>query len=179
MTLYLGVDPGKSGALAVIEADGRARDVVLMPVVTGDGRPEYDVPVIRDLLLAWKGEGVFVTVEKQQPMPLAHGGTIANFNRGMGRAGWEWLLVALKIPHQLVAPRTWQAVMHAGTSGTDTKQRSIIACHRLFPDVSLTKSARANKDLDGKAEALLLAEYGRRTALGRSEAINAKRSQTA
>lgn len=135
-----------------------------MPLVASGpkGRDEYDVPVIADLFRLWKHEGVFVTVEKQQPMPLEKGGSIANFNRGMGRAGWEWLLTALKVPHQLVAPQTWQKAMHLGAPGADTKQRSIIAAHRLFPDVSLTRGGRATKDLDGKAEALLLAEFGRR-----------------
>jgi len=82
------------------------------------------------------------------------------------QSGFAWLLEALEIPYQLVSARTWQKSMLAGTSGADTKQRSILAAGRLFPGVNLKRSARARKADDGIADALLLAEYARRTKNG-------------
>jgi crossover junction endodeoxyribonuclease RuvC len=173
--IYLGVDPGKSGALALLEHDGTVRDVFTMPLLKSTARDEYDLVYIRERLLIWRTEMLFVAVEKQQPMPsrvrrkdgseVQLGGAIGNYNRGVC-AGWAWMLAGLKIPYHLVAPRTWQAKMHEGTSGTDTKGRSIQAAQRLFPGVELRRSSRAKKDHDGKAEALLIAEYGRRTRAG-------------
>jgi hypothetical protein len=165
--IYLGIDPGKGGALAALNNAGEIMHAVTTPVVHGHGsRDEYDLVAIREWLRA-APQPVFVTVEKGQPMPpTVPGGSVANFARGVAR-GWEWMLVALEIPYQLVAPRTWQAVMHAGTPGTDTKQRSILAAQRLFPRVRLQHSDRATKPHDGIAEALLLAEYGRRVHQGR------------
>lgn len=164
--IYIGVDPGKQGAVAVIKGDDV--DVLPMPIIPGNkrARDEYDLVTIRDGLQTWKKEGaVFLTVEKLQPLPPKFGGGIANFNRGCC-VGWAWMLTALAIPYQLVSPRTWQKVMHAGTPGADTKQKSILAAHRLFPGVHLRRSEKSRKLDDGMADALLLAEYGRRTHNG-------------
>lgn len=166
--IYLGIDPGKEGAIAFIDTGAAETGEVPvwyepMPLVkSAKGRDEYDLRGILDRLeIALEGQQAFATVEKLQPMPLAKGGTIANFNRGMAH-GWAWMLAALELPYQLVSPQAWQKVMHAGTPGEDTKQRSVIAAQRLFPAVSLTPGRRV-KPHDGIAEALLLADFGRRT----------------
>jgi hypothetical protein len=163
---FIGVDPGKAGGIAAIDDGGRVLQLATTPLVVVQERKktreEYDLPAIRELLRAHAAAGpVFVVVEKGQPMPMEKGGTIANFNRGVAR-GWEWMLSALLMPYELVAPRTWQADMHAGTPGGDTKQRSFLAVHRLFPQVSLRRTSRCSTEHDGMAEALLLAEWGRR-----------------
>lgn len=44
----------------------------------------------------------------------------------------------------------------------DNKKMSIVAAHRIFPDVSLKRSSRSLKDDDNFADSLLMAEYGRR-----------------
>lgn len=44
----------------------------------------------------------------------------------------------------------------------DVKKMSIVAAHRIFPDVSLKRSSRSLKDDDNFADSLLMAEYGRR-----------------
>jgi crossover junction endodeoxyribonuclease RuvC len=160
--IVAGVDPGKLGAIAVLDADGGVLELAAIPVIkSSTGRAHYDLASIRDMLLALHDRHVFVTVERLQPMPAAKGGTIANYNRGESQ-GWNWMLEALKIPYHLVSPQTWQRVMHAGTPGTDPKQRSILAAQRLFPGVSLRRTPKCRVPSDGYAEALLLAEYGRR-----------------
>jgi hypothetical protein len=62
-----------------------------------------------------------------------------------------------------VTARQWQKLMHAGLTGDDIKQKSIIAAKRLFPGVSLKRTERCRKDDHGKADAVLIAEYGRRS----------------
>lgn len=166
--ISVGVDPGKRGALAYIISITSIEDKVVahaepIPIIPGrkKNRDEYDLVAIRDWLKRRKGD-VFVTVEKSQPLPPKFGGGIANYQRGCS-TGWAWMLTALSISYQLVAPRVWQKVMHLGTSGDDTKQRSIIAAQRLFPGVDLRRSERSRNLDDGIADSLLLAEYGRRT----------------
>lgn len=164
--LIAGVDPGKEGAIAFIDTGAGIMDVpvwvVPMPLVSGKGRDEYD---LRQIMVTLRdNDPDFVMVEKSQPLPPKMGGGIANYSRGVGR-GWEWMLVALELPYQLVAPVTWQKAMHAGTPGSDTKQRSVIAAQRLFPSVSLTPGKK-RKPHDGMADALLLAEFGRRIRSG-------------
>lgn len=172
---YIGVDPGKAGALALLTEQGQAVAHTLMPVVEAKkgGRVEYDIPAIR-LWLALaldrahdEGHAVHAFCERMQPLPpkLARGpagGGITNFQRGAARYLFEGLFSGLSIPYTLVVPALWQRSMHEGTSGSDTKQRSIIAAQRLFPYVDLRRSERARKPHDGIAEALLIAEFGRR-----------------
>ena len=166
--IFAGIDPGKSGAIAVLDERGRFLRLIGMPLVEAGpkGRDEYDVVEIRNFLAAiHRASGLFVTVERLHAMPLAKGGTIANFNRGVSRA-FEWLLLAMEIPHLAVGAQTWQKAMLAGTSGGDPKQRSILSAHSLFPSVPLRRTPRTRKDDDGFADALLLAEFGRRTRGG-------------
>jgi hypothetical protein len=190
--LYAGIDPGKKGAIAVIDENGGYCFLGTTPVVPAGtkGRDEYDIPAIRNLLeeLHRGSElGLFVTVERLGAMPVLFarkkkpgqetadfgaGGSIVNFNRGVSR-GYEWLLVAMRIPHLAVPPQIWQRVMHEGTPVGDTKQRSILAAHALFPNVSLRRTERSTKLDDGCAEALLLAEYGRRARAGLQTSGNA------
>lgn len=169
--IVVGVDPGKGGAIALINEMGASS--IPMPVVKAakGGRDEYDVvEILSDLrdTVERKGVGgrVVVFLEKGQPLPPKMGGTVANFQRGYARGIFVGILTSLGIPYELVAPRVWQAVMHAGTSGEDLKQRSIVAAQRLFPGVSLLATERSRKPHDGMAEALLIAEWGRRKLAG-------------
>ena len=166
--IYLGIDPGKGGAIAVIGGGFASSGIEIYPTpvikaTKGKGRTEYNLVRIREILEMTEPD--FVTLERSQPLPPKMGGSIANYHRGVSR-GWEWMLVALEIPYQLVAARTWQKMMHAGTPGGDTKQRSILAAQRLFPKVNLKRTERCRVADHNFAEALLLAEFGRRTHQG-------------
>ncbi len=177
--ISIGIDPGKKGGLALINGDRVS--VQPMPIIPGGkrARDEYDLVAIRDWLLRCKNLSknaaaydpkaspglMLVTVEKSQPLPPKFGGGISNYQRGCS-TGWAWMLTGLGIRFQLPPPRQWQKVMHLGTSGADTKQKSIIAAQRLFPDVSLHRTEKCRKLDDGLADALLLAEFGRRTQEG-------------
>jgi len=161
---WIGVDPGKKGAIARISESG-AIQIERMPMVTGaKGRDEYDLPAISAILRIWTdGDGSLVTIEKSQPMPPhMRGGSSASFHRGVAR-GWEWMCAGMGIPYILVSPVQWMRIMHIGTPGEDTKQRSILAAQRLFPGANLMRTERARKPDDAFAEALLLAEFGRRS----------------
>jgi hypothetical protein len=159
--IVVGVDPGKEGAIVRLADD--ARYVCAMPVVAGEKRDEYDVPEVLRLL---DGAG-HVVVEKLQPMPLKAGGTIANYNRGLCMGLFVTACVALKLPFTLVRPQEWQRELLAGIPGEDTKQRSILAAQRLFPGVDLRRTVRCKGPSDGIADALLIAEWGRRRLAGK------------
>lgn len=175
--IYAGVDPGKEGAIAFLDVDGRCLDIFPTPIVlpaAGKGRPEYDLPGIVRIFRGLGTADMFVTIEKLHPMPLKfkrkngeeqQGGVIVNFNRGLAQ-GWAWMLTALGVPFVLVTPQTWQRGMLENLPGSDTGQRSILSAKRLWPNVDLRRSKRALKDSDGLADALNLAEWGRRQRMG-------------
>lgn len=163
--LVLGVDPGKHGALAALDHQGRILALHPTPLIKGQ-RDTYDLAAIRELLLSYQAQGrLHVTVERMDAMPAKLGGSIANYHRGVS-TGWAWMLEGLKIPYELVPAREWQRAMHAGTQAGDTKQRSILAAQRLFPSHNLKRSPLAKGPDDGLADALLIAEFGRRKQLG-------------
>jgi hypothetical protein len=162
--IAIGVDCGKAGAIAQINFDTMEIHIQAMPVIKATGsRAEYDLVELKNIFLLARSFGdSFVTIEKQQPMPQKLGGAIANFSRGYALAMLEAMLTAMEIPYQLVGAKQWQKVMFAGTSGKDTKQRSLIAAQRLFPGVNLKRTERSRKLDSGYSDALLIAEYSRR-----------------
>lgn len=175
--LFGGIDPGKEGALAIIDSRSQVRLLVSTPMfVSASGRPEYDLPVIAELLRTWsrKPEALVLAVEKLHPLPRTfnraggaqqHGGTIANFNRGLAH-GWRWMAAGMGIPCLMVTPQVWQREMLEGHASEDTKARSLAAASRLWPSLDLRRSKRATKPCDAYSDALLLSEYGRRQHMG-------------
>jgi crossover junction endodeoxyribonuclease RuvC len=80
------------------------------------------------------------------------------FNFGTSFGWLQGMLDALGISYELVRPQKWKKEF----SCTSDKNTSIAVAKRLFPGVDLRRTERCTKDHDGKAEALLMAEYCRR-----------------
>ena len=93
------------------------------------------------------------------------------------------LLMANKIPYHLVPPKTWQKEMwdnkdlvvsyktikvkgkDVSKKDINTKQTSINAAKRIFPNIDLRRTEKCKNYDDNKVDSLLLAEYGRRKNL--------------
>lgn len=160
--IWLGIDPGLEGALATIDGDDVR--VVATPIIRSRvDRDEYDLAEMLFALDHAVGQDAYVVLERLHPLHGAKGGAIANYQRGRATALWQMALVAAQIPHALVLPQVWQRVMLREVSGENTKEKSIRAASRFFPDVDLRRTARSRVASDGFSDALLLAEYGRRT----------------
>lgn len=143
--IYIGIDPGKSGAMAVI-FEGMER-TVLVPF---DDR-EY-INILRDL----NSQIAKACLEHVTAMPKQ--GVTSMFNFGQNFGYIKGLLEAFQIPYELVRPQKWKKEF----SITGDKNSSIEVCKRLFPGVSLLRTERCKKDDNNIAEALLMAEYARR-----------------
>ena len=142
--IYIGVDPGKNGGIAIIDSDG----VIAFPfseerlLIELDGiAQEYECICYLEHVHAMPKQGVSST-----------------FNFGMNFGFIQGVLKAYEIPYELVTPQKWKKEF----SCTSDKNTSIEVCKRLFPNVNLKATDRCKKDHDGIAEALLIAEYGRR-----------------
>ena len=144
MKTYIGIDPGKSGALALLTEDGQCTVVPFH---------ESAYPTI---LKAASGPSSVCCLEKVGAMPGQ--GVVSMFNFGHNLGYIEGLLQAFDIPYQLVPPQTWKKEFCV----TSDKNTSIEVCRKLFPHVCLLPTAKSRKPSDGMAEAMLLAEYARR-----------------
>jgi len=149
--IYVGVDPGAKGGYAIIAESETGKAVFAYP--WDDTFFAYEMSA-----LMWKkDDGVTAVVEKVGARPGQ--GVTSMFNFGKNAGYIEGVLSALGIPYQLIPPATWKKEF--SLIGKD-KQASIVTCHKLFPDVDLKRSERCRTDSDGKAEALLICEWGRR-----------------
>ncbi len=166
MNKIVGIDPGKDGFVAILLPTGEVATEATQTVPVGKtgSKRDYDIAWMVHVLAIPDIE--LVVIEKQQAMPQQ--GVSSTFSIGRGFGLWEGIVAALEKPHVIVHPRTWQKVMHRDVQGDNTKSRSILAASRLFPAVDLRKTPRCKKPHDGKADAMLLAWYGRHYVLAGS-----------
>lgn len=148
--IYIGIDPGKNGAYALI-AEGEEGQSVF-------AYPWDDTFFVTEMAaVARMKTDVVAAVEKVGAMP--HQGVTSMFNFGKSAGFIEGVLTAYGIPYQLIPPRKWKAEF--GLLNTD-KRKSIEVARKLFPTVDMKRTERCRTDSDGKADALLLMEYARR-----------------
>lgn len=143
--LFIGVDPGQGGGIAVVNAYGRPVAATRMPATDRD---------ILETLSAARGTGAARAVlEFVRSSPQM--GVVSAFKFGCGYGGLRMALVALGIPLEEVVPRRWQGALSCLSGGDKNVTKA--KAQELFPEVTVTHAV---------ADALLLAEYCRRLHLG-------------
>lgn len=140
---YIGIDPGKGGALCVISEDGTV-------AVT------YDRDAYIELLSGVDGTNAVCCLEKVGAMPGQ--GVTSMFSFGENFGFIQGVLEAYHIPYELVRPQKWKKEF----SITADKNTAIDVCKRLLPSLCLKRTDKCRKDDDGIAEAALMAVYARR-----------------
>lgn len=138
---YIGIDPGKNGAVAIIKDN-------LIEVYP------YSEIVLR-YVCENNDLGSKAIVENVHAMPGQ--GVVSMFNFGQNFGYIKGVLDSFSIPTTLVSPQKWKKYYGLHSD----KQESINKCKSLFPNVNLKKTNRCKNDSDGMAEALLIAEWGR------------------
>lgn len=170
---WVGIDPGITGALAAIDAADGSIELFDTPTFQDGNRTRIDVHGATDLiryLQLDKGKAISAVLEKSQPMPhIGKGnvgkggkstghGSIASFSLGYSFGVWNGILTAMQVPYRLVTPQSWKKSMMPGEA--KEKDASRIVAIRMFPRAA--DSLKRKKD-NGRSDALLMAEYGRRT----------------
>lgn len=179
--MYLGVDPGMSGGICLLDSSGHVAHV--------EANPESAADFWSMLYYVWEehsAEGMRCVIEqvsgfigKEQP-----GSSMFKFGKTYGYA--IMAITALGIPYELVTPQRWQKGLaipskaphtgkrervltkgkragetviekFGGESGRDFKRRLREKAQNLFPGISVTETT---------ADAMLIATYCRRLAMG-------------
>lgn len=143
--MYIGIDPGKSGGIAVIDEYTNERWTI----------PYSDEELIKTCFYVMEFDSI-CCLEKVSAMP--HQGVTSMFNFGKSYGYIKGVLEAFSIPYQEITPQKWKKEFGLSSD----KTASVEVCKRLFPDVDLLATPRCKKPHDGMAEALLMAEYARR-----------------
>lgn len=153
--MTLGIDPGLTGALALLDKSGQVALLETLPSVArgkGQGRVkrELDPAGLLHLLRIHAGEISAAYVESVASRPGQ--GVASVFSLGHSLGTIHATLAALGIPRFDITPATWKRA--AGLSSSDKEQARALAV-RLFPAVALHRKADHNL-----AEALLIARHG-------------------
>ena len=149
----IGIDPGLSGAVAVLGTDGvllALHDVPVLTLSTRSGsRTEYELPGMAALLRTYTAPGAHVLIEASQAMPGQ--GVASTWTTGYGYGAWVGLLAALQIAYTIIRPASWKRALGLGKD----KEAARLRAMQLYPKADL----RHKRD-HGRAEALLLVWYG-------------------
>ncbi len=164
MTTFVGIDPGSTGCVAVINAAPSQRGVPRSgtvefydtPTKQVNGRRVIDTAKCAEILLALPADAL-VMIERSQPMPK--NGSIACFGLGYSFGVWIGILAAASFNTRLVRPQEWKKLLLPKDRQPGDKYGSREVAIELYPlaEYSLDRVKDHNR-----AEALLIAEYGRR-----------------
>jgi len=157
--LYCGIDPGQDGAFAALDEDGQ-----VVGLFGFDKLSERD---LFDGLMSWmsaddsaESKPMWCMLERVGARPLQ--GVASSFKFGMSYGFVRCALFAAAIPFDEVTPAKWQEKMRCPKGEKkDKKKINRERAQQLFPDVYMTLSGE-----HAVADALLIAEYGRRLRLG-------------
>lgn len=151
MSIWIGIDPGlRSGAIGAVDHHGKYAGVYDIPAV-GD---KIDARALKELILGLTvaGDDYAICLEQVWTLPKQGISSSGKFMRAYGSIGAVAELCCERVFY--VTPQVWKKAMNL----TAEKNDSLAAARIQFPQATLL----LKKD-HGKAEALLIAEYARRT----------------
>jgi crossover junction endodeoxyribonuclease RuvC len=160
MTVFIGVDPGLTGAVAFIDSRGKAKVFDLPHHPTQHRLDGFRLASLMRSMAPADDE-VHVYVEKLHAR--AGGGGMVQMGSMMQSVGIiQGAIDCTRFPVTEITPQTWKRLYRL----TSDKAKSLELARRLYPelqpDLKLAKH-------DGRAEALLLAHYGVAVATGSYE----------
>jgi hypothetical protein len=148
--IYMGVDPGVSGGIAVVDEHGSCLGALKMPETDRDLWDYID-----EIGDRWTHPTAPVKAVLERAGATPQMGVTSAFTFGRGYGLLRMALIAAAIPFDVVTSHVWQKTMGCRSGGDKnvTKQRA----QQLFPSVKVTHAI---------ADALLIAEFCRRTERG-------------
>lgn len=156
--IYAGIDPGKKGAIALIDTVEGTAVAYKMPLYPGG----KDLDVGEIAVILWDAD--FIVIEKQQVMrrPNKEGeyvkqGAVSAFSIGYQFGLLKGICKGLNKQFIIVRPQDWKRVILQGTK--KDKAAAIEYVENKYPFLEI-KGGR--KVTDGIADAVCLAEYGKR-----------------
>ncbi len=156
-TAFIGIDPGKTGAIGIILP---TKSLVM----------DFIDPTIPSTVQNLKnGYKIVTCIEKVGAMPGQ--GVVSMFNFGANYGWWKGILDAYSLPYTTVTPQKWQKSIFKDTDTVlfekgakkgkkDRKTMALNKARELFPELSGDLKLKKH---DGRADALLIAYYTKLT----------------
>jgi len=146
--VFVGIDPGLSGALALYDPARDWLEVHDCPTLKVNGKGEMFLPGIIDIL--GSAEVIGCIIERSQAMPKQ--GVSSTFSYGTGYGSYLGILAALGMPHTKIGPQEWKRKLRVPSDKDGARARA----SELLP--AHTGKWLRKKD-HGRAEAALLAYF--------------------
>lgn len=154
MTLFIGIDPGLHGAIAILSIDGLDMHDIPTHELTVNGKKRLQIDKHRlAQILDYGPEGVRAFVEDVHSMPKQ--GVASSFKFGFVAGCIQQAVVDAGFELVLVPPQVWKRRFNLGADKDSARARAseLLPAHaHLWP----------LKKHDGRAEAALIALYGAR-----------------
>lgn len=166
--IFVGIDTGLDGAIAALDAQGKFLRVVDTPyleIISGTKkkpktRRKYNTAQLCKVIIELcEDKDPVIMIELVGAMPDQDASS--GFRQGKGCGIWEGALTMFMLGTNAgtfseVSPQRWKKMMLPDLNKA-SKNSSLHRAQQLFPAADLSL-----KKYDGRAEALLIAEYGRR-----------------
>lgn len=151
--IFIAIDPGLTGAIAAIDDQAQLILCEDLPVIRHGKLAWIDANELTSLLMAARdGRPARIIVERSQAMPGQ--GVSSTFCIGVVLGSLLAACQRIAVPLDLVTASAWKAAMGLGSDKSVSLDRARLA----FPAADLDRKRDHNR-----AEALLLAEYNRRS----------------
>lgn len=170
--VYIGVDPGLDGAVVALDGETgyvhSAKNVPTHLTKEGSAARGYDLPALANLVgqFCWDYIPTLVIIEQVPINVRDERGALATAKLSRSEAYWHALFVAQGVPVELVAPISWKTKM--GLPRGSHKEASLEKALQLMPHSSEYfqhgRGYGGKEAAIGRAEAALLAEWGRTRA---------------
>ena len=150
----IGIDPGLSGAIAVLE-NNKVLNIFDMPVMPEGKKNKRQlnsaqlVKLLKDNIA--KNEEISVVVEQVNAMPGQ--GVTSMFNFGQTFGAIKGICAAIGLPIFFVRPAKWKKHFELINSSKDASRTKVI---EMYP--SLAEKLSKKKDVN-KSDAILIARY--------------------
>ena len=152
--VVIGIDPGVSGAIAILPRvrppEPKVYDMPVIGIGKGFVKRAVDLPALTAILRPYGIVGDAVAyVERVSAFPGQ--GVASMFSLGMSYWGAAGVLAGLQIRTVFVEPKQWKSRFALNRD----KMKSLEVARRYFPGIELGRKKDHNR-----AEALLIAQYG-------------------
>lgn len=161
MSISIGIDPGKSGGLSVVDGS-KVLAYKEMPLLEG----ELDTSSIICLLIKWVDDYSVENVYIEVQQAMGGQGVTSTFTTGYNYGILIGILCSIGLPIIKVRPKVWQEVFKYTSilpeleelKMKETKKKSLSACYKLFPLIPLMTPR--GRWMDGISDSILIGFYG-------------------
>jgi len=147
--MFIGIDPGQSGALAMINDINEVMELHDWP---GDEIQTADL--VREIMEAVNQSGHKITAALEYAHSMPKQGVSSTFKFGTNYGIWRGILAANQIPFYIVRPQLWQRGV---IKKAQDKKPALAAAARIFPLAVHNLYGPRGGGKDGRADALLIA----------------------